>query len=160
MVKSFVAAALCMALVACAMGGKRAPQSVSPSAEHTAAGAPAHAQPTGPMPGDPRAEIERLAGEIDAERGRMGLAAPTLPAGAPPQAEPMGSTPVSTDPSCKHANTDTCNQSCTLSDSICSNAARICKLATQLAGDEWAAGKCAQAKQTCESAHQTCCSCQ
>lgn len=160
MVKNFVAAALAMALVACAMGGARkSAPSTSPQATETTAGAAAPAGDTGAMPGDPKAQIDEAWNAIEIESKRIGLTPAAEPAaGTAPPAQAM-STPLSTDASCTHANNDRCNDSCTLSDSICKNAEKICRLATQLAPDEWAAGKCTQAKQTCESANDTCCAC-
>jgi hypothetical protein len=75
-------------------------------------------------------------------------------------ATPMATIPLSTDASCKPAKTERCQGSCKLSDSICTNSSKICELAQDLAGDGWAATKCARAKQTCDAAHDTCCSCQ
>ena len=163
MVRNFIAATLCMAIVACAAGGK-SPQSpsVSPrSADHHQPVAAGTASPEiTPMPGDPKAKIDELWNDIEIETKRIGLSVPAEPAaGTAPAAEPMSTITLSTDASCKHANNDTCTQSCTLSDSICTNADKICRLAKQLDPDAWAAGKCTQAKQSCEQAHTTCCSC-
>lgn len=52
-----------------------------------------------------------------------------------------------------------CRDSCTLAISICSNAERICRLAEELAGDDWAAGKCADAAAVCRQATTDCCDC-
>jgi hypothetical protein len=112
--------------------------------------------------GDTHAQIEQLAAAVAADRDRMGLAAPVEPriAGVAGVAEPM-STPLSSqDPSCHHGTGDRCTTSCTLSDSICTNAAKICELAHQLAGDTWAADKCTSSQTTCEAAHAKCCACQ
>lgn len=161
MVRNFVAAALCMAIVACAAGARKtAAPSATPSTDAaTAAGAPHSAGDTGVMPGDPRAEIEQAWNAIETESKEMGLTPAAEPAaGTAPAAQPM-STKLSTDATCTHGNSDACTDSCRLSDSICKNAEKICKLATQLAPDPWAAGKCTQATQTCDSAHDTCCSC-
>ncbi len=168
MVRTFIAATLCMAIVACAGKGSRAPVAASSergvvsagsSREPIAAG-PETGPQTGPMPGDPKAEIEEIWNDIEIETKRIGLSVPAQPAiGTSPPAQPMSTIPRSTDASCKHSNSDTCTQSCTLSDSICTNADKICKLAAKLQGDDWAAGKCTQAKQSCDQAHESCCTC-
>jgi len=164
MVRNLIGATLCMAIVACAAGGKsRAPTSAAErgSPERpVSAGAAAPETQTGTMPGDPKTQIDELWNDIEIETKRIGLAVPAEPAlGTSPPAEPMSTIKLSTDASCKHANNDTCTQSCTLSDSICQNADKICRLAEKLAPDAWAAGKCTQAKQSCDQAHESCCSC-
>jgi hypothetical protein len=90
----------------------------------------------------------------------LSLAAPPPSATAPAAPQPF-STPVSskTDTTCHPAATQTCTDSCQLSDTICDNADKICKLAAELVGDTWAAGKCDTAKQTCDAAHAKCCAC-
>lgn len=108
--------------------------------------------------GDAHAEIQRLADAIAQARADDGLAASPLPAIAPGPL-PMASVPVSTDPACTHGTSDTCTSACTLADSICDNAAKICALAEQLAGDRWAADKCTDGKASCEQAHAKCCAC-
>ena len=55
--------------------------------------------------------------------------------------------------------TDTCKQSCTLSDSICANAKKICDIAKQLGADPWADQKCSDGNATCSAAHKQCCDC-
>lgn len=155
MVRCFVAGVACMALVAACVGGKKAAMHApAPNAQETnvAGGAPTMAE-------TPQAEINRLSAEIDQKRTELHLQEPT-PAAMPGPATPMSSVPSSTDPTCKPAKTDTCTQSCTFSDSICKNAQRICDLAQSMDGDTWAADKCSRAKQTCEAAHERCCSCQ
>lgn len=164
MVRIFALGVACMGLVAaCAMGGaKRASAPAETTAAAQTAAPPTAAAQTDAqtMPvADPRAEIERLSADIDARAGTLQLAPP--PAGAAlPDAQPMSSTPLSTDATCKPAKTDRCTQACTLSDSICDNAKRICDLAQQLTADAWAADKCSRAKQTCATAHDNCCGCQ
>ncbi len=61
---------------------------------------------------------------------------------------------------CETPNGATCRDSCRLADSICDNAEAICRIATQeLRGDNWAAEKCEDAKQTCTAAKSKCCAC-
>jgi hypothetical protein len=67
--------------------------------------------------------------------------------------------PKSTDAACHPAATQTCTDSCKLSDSICDDAKKICDLADQLPGDGWAAGKCASGNASCTDAHAHCCDC-
>jgi len=146
-----------MAIVAaCAAGGKQAAMHSPAPAETTAAGSPG-GEP--PLPGkeDPRAEIDRRFAEIEEKRKSLDIQSY---AAAPGPATPMASVPLSTDASCKPAKNDKCTQSCTFSDSICDNAKRICDLAASMEGDKWAADKCSSAKQTCDTAHENCCSCQ
>ena len=123
----------------------------------------APATATQPMaPGsDPRAQIDELSKQIDAQREQMALPAPTVASCEPqcvatPMAVPMS---VQNDAQCHPGQSDTCRQTCTLSDAICSNSNKICQLAQSLPGDTWAAGKCDAGKATCESAHAKCCSC-
>jgi hypothetical protein len=162
MVKTLAGTALVLALATAiaACGASRSKMAASPQSAVPESAATNGAD-TGAMPGgDAHGEIESLSAKIDAQRTELGLAEPApMSAGAPP-ASPMATIPLSTDASCKPAKTERCQGSCTISDSICSNASRICTLAGELAGDGWAATKCARAKQTCESAHDSCCSCQ
>lgn len=149
MVKPLLAAACCIAIAACAMGGAR--KSAAPAQE--AAGA------ASPMPASPREQIEQLEAEIDASSTQLELAPPSelQMQGAPTQ--PMGAMPSSADPACRPAKTETCTTSCTLSDSICSNADKICNIAKSM-NDDWATKKCAKANTTCEASRAKCCGCQ
>jgi hypothetical protein len=146
MVKALLAAACCMAVAACAMGGKA--KSAAP--ESTAAS---------PMPASPREQLEQLEAQIEASRTELQLEAPTEPQIQSAPAQPMGVVPATDDPTCRPAKTETCTTSCTLSDSICSNADKICNIAKDL-GDAWASGKCAKANSTCEASRAKCCGCQ
>ena len=56
--------------------------------------------------------------------------------------------------------TGTCADVCQLGDAICDNAATICRIADELAGDVWAHDKCASAKASCHEAEARCCACQ
>jgi hypothetical protein len=151
--KKLLAAWLCAVVVACAASPK---QSTTTPAPPTMAPA---------MPANSHDEIERLANEIDQQRTQMNLPAPApLPAPAEPMAAHTSAmTPVppphAQDPTCHPAPSQTCTDSCTLGDSICGNADKICKLADGMPGDDWAAGKCSTAKQTCSDAHKRCCEC-
>jgi hypothetical protein len=144
-----VAVACCAAIAAC--GGKQK-SAAAPGAEATSA--------PQVMPASPRDQIQELDDLIAADRGKLALEEPTdaMLQGAP--AQPLGAMPSSADPKCRTAASDTCKTSCTLSDSICSNADKICRLAQDMAGDAWAQNKCAKANKTCEASRTKCCGCQ
>lgn len=155
--RALVVAACCSAFAACAMGGKQMKEpapAAAPASEATSGAA------TEPMPASPHDQITELDQQIAAASAQLALPEPTPSqiAGAPTQA--MGALPATQDPKCRPAPTDTCKTSCTLSDSICDNADRICKLAESLPGDNWAANKCAKANTTCEASRTKCCGCQ
>ncbi len=114
------------------------------------------------MPGDPRNEIDLLAAEIDAALASAGIAtlAPSsCEATHSCTAEPYGLPPRVEDPTCAAPTTDTCTQSCTLSDSVCSNADKICNLAGKLPGDDYANEKCQSANDSCKRTREKCCGC-
>lgn len=120
----------------------------------------------GGMHGDPRAEIDRLDAQIAAEMERLGQPRPEPAAGActadcAPQSMAAAATSAkSEDPACKPAATATCSDACTLKQSICANAARICEIAAQLGGaDAYANDKCNRGTASCEAAKQRCCNC-
>jgi hypothetical protein len=150
-----VVAGACMALVvACASvknSAAPAPQSV---------GAPPPS-PVGPSPHD---QIEKFGQDITDARVKMGLpAAPEVVAPCPNgQCSGPAPTAMSThsDPACHPATSDTCSSTCTLADSICDNASKICALAKELPGDTWASDHCASATTSCHDAHERCCGCQ
>ena len=109
------------------------------------------------------AEIDALDRQIADELAKaqvppQRVAACTGAACAEVMSQPF-TTPLSTDPACHPANTDRCTSACTLSTSICSNQQKICDLAKQLPGDDWAANKCESARASCKAAHDSCCSC-
>ena len=150
--RELLAAAWCaLAIAACAARAPAARPAVAP-----AAAAPPRAD-TQVIPADPHAEIRQLAARIDADRGTLALPPPPVCAPSACDATPMAEAPKAS--SCQPAPSDACHDTCTLSDSICDDAKQICDLASQLAGDTWAAGKCASAKQTCTDAHARCCAC-
>jgi hypothetical protein len=111
---------------------------------------------------DPHAEIEGLDRQIADEMARAQIAQPataacTGAACAQAMSQPFAA-PVD-DPSCRPAASEKCTTTCTLATSICNNQQKICELAKQLEGDDWAAGKCESARQSCKAAHDSCCSC-
>ncbi len=156
-----VAGAAAAALIACAGSSRTASPAVAPSA----GGDPG----AGSSP--ERIEIARLDAAIDAELAKRSQPPAPSPAcagvglgcaGAADTAVTMGVGPrPQNDPQvCKRSASDTCQDSCTLSDSICSNAGKICSLAKQLGdGDAWANEKCAKGTDSCKRAEQACCSC-
>jgi len=150
--KKLLAAWLCLAVVACAASRKQA----MTEAPAQAGGAPSQA-----MPGDAHAEIEQLSQQIEQQRVQLNLPAPQAaePMSAHTSVQAPVAPPHTQDATCHPAPSQTCSDSCTLSDSICGNADKICKLADGMPGDDWAAGKCSTAKQTCGDAHKRCCDC-
>ena len=132
-----------LVLVVVACGGSKA--AMRPAAAPAEAGG-------SEMAANPHDEIVELEKQIDADRARAQLAEPVpLPETA--------RVPMATLPACQPAKTERCTTSCTLADSICKNAEKICKLAQELPGDGWAADHCARANKTCEDAHAQCCGC-
>lgn len=115
------------------------------------------------MPGDPRNEIDRLSQEIDAQLANSGVATMTPAACEATHActaQPYDVTPRVEDSTCKPATTDVCTQSCTLSDSVCDNAGKICNIATQLGGaDAYANAKCQSGNDACKRTREKCCGC-
>jgi hypothetical protein len=98
------------------------------------------------------AELDRL---IAADVAAQGGAAPS------PQAVADAHTMSILDAAgvCVRPLGDTCGDVCTLSDSICANAGKICDLAARLPGDAWAEERCDAGKAACLEAAQRCCAC-
>ena len=132
----------------------RAPSTTAEKAPAEAGGAPFI------VPASPHDEIEKLEAEITASRTQLKLEEPTEQAIQSAPVLPLGALPSTQDPKCHPAQNDTCKTSCTLSDSICSNADKICNLATTMPNDNWAMNKCAKANTTCEASKSKCCGCQ
>jgi hypothetical protein len=151
-----VLGAACVVAIAC--GGSR-PRSVTASAP---AGESA-AEGSQRAEGDPRAEIDRLEREIAGEMQKAHVPQPPTAAcsgaGCAAAMSTPFATPTTTDLQCRPATSERCTQACSLSTSICRNQQRICDLARQLPGDDWAANKCASARASCTAAHESCCSC-
>ncbi len=146
-----VLAAASVAFVACAGGSPKA------SAPTPAAMAP-------PMErGDRHAEIDALDREIADALARAHVAVPAASSCsgetcATAMSQPFA-VPAATDAACHPAASDRCTDACTISTSICGNQQKICELAQQLAGDDWAANKCTSARASCQAARASCCSC-
>jgi hypothetical protein len=153
-----LAGASCMVVVACAAGKQSASMAPTPASMG--------AQPETMPAGTPREQIDALDRAIDEELTRMGVR-PTPPPACVTDAscvqtapQPMSIKPAAEDPTCKPSASDTCKDSCMLSDSICSNAGKICEIARQLGGDDaYANEKCQRGTTSCETAHARCCSC-
>jgi len=158
--RGIVLGAAAAALVACAAGGRKQMVSAPPQAGGADAGA------TMPGGSPEHAEIAQLDQAITDELTRRGLAVPADATCGPScdmAAIAMDTKPVTADPrmqSCKPGASDTCQDSCTLSDSICKNADRICTIAHQLGDrDAYANDKCVRGSQSCQASKQRCCSC-
>jgi hypothetical protein len=144
-IRGLVLGAFLGGIIACA--GQRAATAPAP----TAGAEPPHAPVMGD---DPHAQITALEHDIVANHGTF------VDRDAMTSAvEPMSVLPKSTDASCHPAPTQTCGDSCKLSDSICDDAKKICDIASTLADDRWAAGKCESGKTSCTDAHKSCCEC-
>ena len=144
--------ACAIAIASCAAGAKK---SAAPPSSQDAA--PSSAGAT--LSDDPRQQIRDLEDQIVAARTELKLDDPGDSILPDSPATPQGAQPYSANPSCRPAASDTCKTSCTLSDSICGNADKICRIAQDLGGDAWATNKCAKANQTCESSRTKCCGC-
>jgi len=112
------------------------------------------APPTSADGTDPHAEIAKLEHDIVARGGTF-----TPQVSIQTDMVTMAELPKSTDASCHPAASETCSDSCKVSDAICDDAKQICDIAGKLAGDAWAAGKCESGKQSCTDANKKCCSC-
>jgi hypothetical protein len=110
------------------------------------------------MESNPHKQIEQRMAAIADAMSRDGIQPACL--GASCEALPAAALTLPTkDDACHPGPSDTCKQSCTLGDSICDDAQHVCDLADSLPGDEWAQGKCGDAKQSCHAAHDRCCTC-
>jgi hypothetical protein len=112
---------------------------------------------------DPRVEIDKLDREIASDMTKANLRQPPTAAcsgaGCATALSAPFATPTTTDLQCHPASTERCTEACTLSTSICRNQEKICELARQLGGDDWAANKCESARASCKAAHESCCTC-
>lgn len=108
-------------------------------------------------------EIEKLDAQISRDLDTMGVNRPSpaelteLMAGGDALPMPMG---VEASSTCeKPPDANLCTDVCTLATSICGNAKRICELAAELEGDDWAAERCTSGKSSCQRATARCCDC-
>jgi hypothetical protein len=142
----------CAAVIACggAMKGAR-PQA-----------APTPVRASGERGENERVQIRALDREITDAMARAQLPPIESSCSGAACAEAMSTpfvTPSQQDPQCRPANNPKCTDTCSLAGSICTNQQKICDLAQQLDGDEWAAGKCDSARASCKAAHEKCCGC-
>ena len=158
--KSFVAIVLGSLLaitIGCAAKSKSAATPPTSMAPEPAAGGVA----------TPESEIKLLDEQISDDMAKLSLTRPTPPpltcTGADCAQQMSGAAVAATAPrapTCQPAKTQTCTDTCSLTDSICTNAGRICKLAADLGGnDAYANDKCSSGNASCEAARQRCCSC-
>jgi len=147
-VKALVAALCCVIVLSCASSRPRALESKPDTTRNESV-----------LPGSKQDQIKQLEEAINVDRLKLALDEPPESDYATSPAEPMGAMPSTQDPKCRPAKNETCSTSCTLSDSICGNADKICKLAIEI-NDDWARGRCAKANKTCEGSRTKCCGCQ
>lgn len=118
------------------------------------------AEPSTPvLSADPRqahAEIDALMQRTDADMATLG-ATPFDPMSAPTPATAASAIPGTCAPPPDPS--PTCRDVITLAERVCDAAARICELAADLPGDEWAAGRCNASTASCATAHQRSCDC-
>ncbi len=108
-------------------------------------------------------DIEALDKQIARDLDTLGMNPPTdheigeLMAGGDAVPMPMG---VEASSTCEQPPAaDGCGDVCTVATSICGNAKRICELAADLEGDDWATQRCVSGKSSCERATARCCDC-
>ena len=138
-------------VISCGGGGRAALKAPAPTSDAPGAAV---------MPASGRDQIEELDAQITAAVTELKLDDARPEAIQSGQATPMGAVTAAGDPACRPAKTETCSTSCTLSDSVCSNADKICTLAADMQGDTWAENKCKRANLMCQASHKKCCGCQ
>jgi hypothetical protein len=158
-----------LALGACATLVIACGASQKASAPVTAETSAAGMSPSPPS-ADQRSEIDALDAEITAAFATLGLERPA-PAALPalgcqpgvdcsPQTMSSGIEAPQTDPTCKPGASEICGTACTLADTVCSNASKICTIAGELGGgDAYANEKCDAGRSACDRASERCCSC-
>jgi len=150
--------ACCAIVIACSSSPKHA---MSPAVAPTSGDAPGGVSGMTPLD-----EIRALDQEIEASLTGMGVK-PTPRADCAADASCGQSTPVAMsvpaavdDPTCKPGASDTCQDSCKLSDSICKSADRICVLAKEIGGaDAYANETCVRGNASCKASRERCCGC-
>jgi hypothetical protein len=118
-----------------------------------------------PPPDDVRAQLAALDQAITDDMQKLSEPRPAPPV-APcvencaDQMSGAATTATQADPTCTPGKGDTCTQACTLKDSICTNAGKICSIASDLGGnDAYANETCNRGSASCEAAKKRCCSC-
>ncbi len=154
-------ALLCVFLASAAFCACMASKATAPTSDSAAPRIPVEGRAA-----EKHAEIDRLWNEIESWRADGGIAEPMsagVDAGADsdtqPQPRPMPAPARERCPDEADAAPQACTDVCRLTDSICGNAESICRIAGDLPGDKWAAGKCESAKATCSNATERCCKC-
>jgi hypothetical protein len=118
-----------------------------------------------PPPGDARAQLEALDQAITADMQKLAEPRPAPPVAAcvencADQMSGAATAATQEDPTCKPGKGETCSSSCTLKDSICKNAGKICSIASDLGGkDAYANEVCNRGAASCDAAKKRCCSC-
>ncbi|MDQ3333983.1 MAG: hypothetical protein M4D80_02395 [Myxococcota bacterium] len=116
-------------------------------------------------PGDVRSELQALDLAITADMEKLAEPRPAPPVAAcvencAQQMSGAATTATQEDATCKPGKGDTCSSSCTLKESICKNAGKICSIASDLGGkDAYANEVCNRGSASCEAAKKRCCSC-
>lgn len=168
-VLGIVLGAGCAALIACGAGAQKPSPAQATSRGVSAEPTSAGATPSAVLQTDaPRSEIDELDRRIDADLAKLRIARPPAPANScvSPPCDPQtmstaaGAANAPPEASCKPGRSDTCRDTCTLKDSICKSAGRICEIASQLGGnDSYANEKCASSSASCSAAKERCCGC-
>jgi hypothetical protein len=144
----FAFALLLGGLLACSAPRKAvAPPEITPNVTDGSLGVPV----------TPREDIEKLAGEIREATRKLDM--PVVTTGDEPVPAADRIVLPSSDATCQPAQQGTCPDICTLAESICKNAKRICEIAAEMNGDAWANGKCIEGKAACDGARVRCCGC-
>jgi len=121
--------------------------------------APTTSPRTGPMPGDNRDEITRLMADIDREKADQAAVPESAGASCGADCQAVADAVHANDNACSPPPTQTCTDMCKLGTTICETKDKICNLASQMRGDQWAADKCTDATTSCTNAHDKCCTC-
>jgi len=144
-IAGLLAGAVCAGLIACAS---------SPMQQ-----APATSPHTGPMPGDSHEQIVQWMTDIDRAKTDQAAVPASAATSCGPGCEAVADAVHTNDNTCSPPPTQTCTDVCKLGTTICDTKDKICNLAGQMHGDQWAADKCTDATASCTSAHEKCCSC-
>ncbi len=116
-------------------------------------------------PGDVRSELQARDLAITADMEKLAEPRPSPPVAAcvencADQMSRAANAATQADPTCKPGAGEACATSCTLKESICKNAGKICSIAADLGGkDQFANETCNRGSASCESAQKRCCSC-
>ncbi len=107
---------------------------------------------------DERQEITQLWNEIREMRITAGMPADPL-ASDSSTVQPLSVTEIQAQEEHPDPQTQLCIDTCKIEKSICKNATRICRLADNLGGNEWAAEMCNSGKASCQEATKKCATC-